>query len=134
MAPPRLRRDPDSLVRLPANFQSDYEKYLHKRHKDTRYYAQEDMEALGLHNELYRMMDIMGLTSLLQNPYDSYPELTAEFLSTFEYKDDERGMTLRFHLGNAWRRMTLAQFNGVFGFPAGLKRNDKFLHDLQLFL
>lgn len=133
MAPPRIRQDTNDVVTIPSNFRSVYEKYLHKKHKGTRYYAQTDMEALGLHNELSRMMDVMGLTSLLLNPYDSYPELTAEFLSTFEYDDGDRGMTMKFHLGNAWRRMTLAQFNNVFGFPNDLKRNDKFLHDLQLF-
>lgn len=130
----RKRAPTTELVRLRDEHRASYEQFMKRTHKGTRFYDQESMEKLGVHEEITRMTDIMGLTSLLQTPFHSYPELTSELLSTFEYHEDANGrIVLKFQLGNAWRRMTLEQFNAAFGLPFGYEYQTKYPQHFRLF-
>ncbi|WVZ18098.1 hypothetical protein V8G54_005420, partial [Vigna mungo] len=59
--------------------------------------------------------------------YPAYEKITREFLSSVEAeilqgKDCEEGL-IAFRLHNVSYRLTLVEFNAIFGFPAGGKRN-----------
>ena len=67
------------------------------------------------------LFERIGALDLIESEWNSYKELTCEFLSLFSLDHDHcTGIgTLSFRLGGVTHKMTIVELNNVFGFPMG---------------
>jgi ATHILA ORF-1 family len=109
----------DPVVFKKHDQQLQYNTHYARDHVSTMWYDQETAEACGMHEDILEAFGYIGAASLLSMDHASYPALTSEFLSAFECKIDKPSNTsgkVKFRLGNRTRKLTLAQWNEIFGF------------------
>jgi len=89
----------------------------------TRYMDNTVLEALGLNDDFNWMLEQVGWTHFFNLRYPTYVDLTLEFLSSIECNILQgEGCTegqITFRLLNIDHSFDLAQFNAIFGLPAG---------------
>lgn len=138
MASSSRKRSKSDLVNLSGEQWTRYKAHLDREHSGTRYYDPDFMENLGIHDEVTRLCNIVGLTSLVQTPFPSHPQLTSELLSTFQLESGRpafrtREATIKFRLGNVDRVLSLGNFNSILGLPNPDHFQTLQPKDLQLF-
>ena len=104
----------DQVVMATDRLRTEFGKQQARLHCRPRWYDKETGLKLNIDSTLSRMLGELGASSLLTMRYPGYQALTSEILSSLSM--DFEADTIAFQLGNETRSMTLAEFNGIFGF------------------
>lgn len=110
---PNLRFDPDS------NHKKVYDMLKHRKINPTKFYHGPTLEALGIRQDVLACLTDLGWNRFSSMHALTYERVTLEFLASLERTlNGEEEFDISFQLFNTKFRMTLAELNGVFGWPS----------------
>ena len=102
-----------------------YSHHIRCKLTPTRYMCSQTLSQLGLTDEVYRMLHVLGILEFMQHETPTFERITLEFLSSIECKlkptwDGITQMhtgTLTFRLFNVERHLTLEELGGILHLP-----------------
>ncbi|CAM8984884.1 unnamed protein product [Rhodiola kirilowii] len=108
------------MARKRSRSERERDKIASRRCVTNRYIDVPTLERIGLHDQVVEILHSCGWTGLLEMRDVTYPDLVREFISEFEFLDedeDQEGM-FRFKVRNLEIEMTLGDVRELFGWPA----------------